>query len=335
MERTRRLAVHVHEALQLASDSEDADRLRLSLLLFDSAAEVMLFRECDYLLRWQRVQANSLERLEAAVAAGYEGDDEYLAELRASALSKNRVRRIEREFNEKANYLVDGGLLSSGHARVLKKLHQYRNESYHEEKVRPETLLASVRIYGYIVCHMMQSLPVHIMSMTGKPLPPILQEYLSETGGHFDVQRELGAGLQARWSAMSGISVGDALADHVTARINDLRETLDWVPTELSEISDQRWTAESVVRFVQLPDDSDPFITQAEILRFDAPVTVGDLDSWEQEGLQLRLVDDELSAFSQFADLEDEFEGFESAVMQFAGSVDQEIQHRLDVARGK
>ena len=58
-----------------------------------------------------------------------------------------------------ADYLVDLGGLTEPLARVLKKLHKYRNKAYHRDQIRLGTLASATRIYAYLVCALMQNFP--------------------------------------------------------------------------------------------------------------------------------------------------------------------------------
>lgn len=53
------------------------------------------------------------------------------------------------------------GQLAGPHARVLKKLHKYRNEAYHRDQLRVSTLEGAIKIYAYLVCSLMRDFPMH------------------------------------------------------------------------------------------------------------------------------------------------------------------------------
>ena len=101
VERIERLVVHVEEAIRLGSSS-DIPRLRLSLLLLDSAAELMLHRETSYLLASETTSAQLLQKLQ-----GYEDLGHVLPpdlqrtrdELRDLVTPAAKRREIERYFD--------------------------------------------------------------------------------------------------------------------------------------------------------------------------------------------------------------------------------------------
>src|SRR5262245_20336269 len=124
MRRVARLVVHVEHALRLAS-SDDEHELRLALVLLDSAAELILHRESEYQLGWQRYPEGMLRSLQAIVDAGKATPEvkAQMAKLRAQIVPKKERRRIEREFIAKAEYLETKGIIPTPYIQVLKKLH--------------------------------------------------------------------------------------------------------------------------------------------------------------------------------------------------------------------
>jgi hypothetical protein len=156
--------------------AQDEPHLRLGLMMIDSAAELMMYRETDYLLLRGAKYEEWLKHAEEALAQGF-GDQQYIDELRGKLFSKTQRRKIERDFNAKCDLLVRENLIDVAQARVLKKLHEYRNETYHRDGLRPATLASATRIFIYLVCMMMITMPVHSMSMS--PIAPgMLKKYL-------------------------------------------------------------------------------------------------------------------------------------------------------------
>jgi hypothetical protein len=122
-----RLVVHVEEAIRLGTASEEA-KIRLGLMLIDSAAELLMFRETDHMIVEASVYQDWLQRAEQVYSATGRGQD-YIDELRGKVFSKSKRNQIERDFNAKCDVLVKAGKLPEPYSRVLKKLHEYRNET--------------------------------------------------------------------------------------------------------------------------------------------------------------------------------------------------------------
>jgi hypothetical protein len=150
-----RLVVHLDEAVRLALIDNEA-HLRLSLILFDSAFELMMHREITpWLPAWRNLYEAVVENEAAARTAGIELSAEEIAkrdELRAKGLSKSHASPIERDFGAKIDRLVAEDKLSERDGRVARRLHEYRNETYHRDNVRTDSVRLAVAAYGDIAC---------------------------------------------------------------------------------------------------------------------------------------------------------------------------------------
>lgn len=159
------------------------------------------------------------------------------AGLREKAVPVAQCRRIDRDFGAKCGYLVGRGVLAEPRARVLKKLHKYRNEAYHRDRLRLGTLASATRVYVYLVCTLMRDFPAHgtggAIHLT--PAPPAgLVKYLDagEDWVSLVLDRRKSAGLQARIAsrllaeagpALSS-GVGEVLSRHFCDRLAAVRE---------------------------------------------------------------------------------------------------------------
>ncbi|MFC5289377.1 hypothetical protein ACFPM7_20190 [Actinokineospora guangxiensis] len=65
------------------------------------------------------------------------------------------------------------------------------------------------------------------------------------------------------------------------------------------------------------------------------PVTDESLTRWREQSDALTNEEDELSAFSKFADLEDAMEPIEDKITAMVTEIDQAIQQEVDRMRGK
>jgi hypothetical protein len=124
------------------------------------AAELLLHRECQSRLRWAESDTQLLRRAEELEAATGK-EPRWVAELREKALTPTQRKKIDRDFGVKCDYLEGLGMLAEPHARVLKKLHKYRNEAYHRDQLRLGTLASATKIYAYLVCSLMRDFPMH------------------------------------------------------------------------------------------------------------------------------------------------------------------------------
>jgi hypothetical protein len=149
-------------------------------------------------------------------------------QLRAQVVSVRRQKRIEREFDSKAEYLVERSEIDHQTARVLKKLHQYRNETYHRDQLRSEVLDSAVTIYAVLTCDLMRRLTPTVFSAL--PVPPILAKYEPHLGSRidFDSQSEIADHLERANGLDEPLAIGQALSDHVVARLDEMLEMLEF-----------------------------------------------------------------------------------------------------------
>ena len=230
METLERLVVHVEEAVRHATMNDDP-HLRLGLLLLDSAAELLLHRECQSTPPLGRER-----RATAAPGGGAGGGDGQRAGMGRGAVGEGptpaQCKKIDRDFGVKCDYLESLGMLAGPHARVLKKLHKYRNEAYHRDQLRLGTLASATKIYAYLVCSLMRDFPMHgtrgFIHLPPRP-PAGLLKYLQEGDNWLSLvlSKDGSAGLQARIAsrllADAGIclpfGVGEVLSQHFCGRL--------------------------------------------------------------------------------------------------------------------
>lgn len=333
MDRLERLVVHVEEAFAMRA-YEDLAHLRLGLLLFDSAAELLMHRACLGPLAWEgrkREQSRWLER-QADHQELSELSETRRQELRAEVISNRRHSRIEREFDSKADFLAERGEIDPQTARVLKKLHQYRNETYHRDQLRTEVLSSAVSIYAALTCELMRRLTPGWM--TSLRLPTNLDKYKSfmEHGPDFDSQGQIADHLEKVHGLDKPLAVGEALSEHVVARLDEMLENIDFC----LELLPAGWDRALALAYIQLDEPGKFRAAIGEPPKFrDSEHSLDSIAGWRRQAEELSSIGSKLGAFAAFADLEDEFEPLERMVQQEANEVDHEIQHRIDVARGK
>lgn len=347
MESLERLVVHVEEAVRLGTMNDDP-HLRLGLILLDSAAELLLHRECDSRLQWAE-QDRHLVRMAEDLQQKTDKEPDWLAELRERAVSAARCRQIDRGFGAKCDYLLGLGVLAEPHTRVLKKLHKYRNEAYHRDRLRLGTLASATKIYVYLVCTLMRDFPMHgtngFINLTPRP-PARLLRYLEEGDSWLHLVIGTGPqGLQARIASRllteAGIvlpsGMGDVLSQHFCDRLDAVKEAAKGAaPFFLSPGRDEGWDWEAVLSLAQLDPPNLPRVMSSdEVKAATVSVRPAQISQWRTEGEALASQTDDLAAFATFADLEDAIEPLEGLVIQLATDVDHYEQLQQDLARGK
>ena len=338
MDSLERLVVHVEEAVRLGTMNDDP-HLRLGLIMLDSAAELLLHRECDSRLRWAG-EYRKLVRMAEEWRATMGKELSSVAGLREKAVPAAQCKRIDRDFGAKCHYLVDLGVLAEPHARVLKKLHKYRNEAYHRDRLRLGTLSSASRIYAYLVCTLMRDFPPHgtggLIHLT--PYPPAgIMKYLDDDedwGALVLDSAELQARIASRLLAQAGAAlpsrVGEVLSQHFCDRLDAVKEAAGETASFFCWVTrDEGWDWKAALGLAQLDLTRLPPSDQARSAA--VPIRPDQIRQWRAAGEALAAQADDLAAFAAFADLEDAFEPVEALVTELLTQV--EIQR--DLASGR
>ncbi|MFJ9675337.1 hypothetical protein ACIRP5_31660 [Streptomyces sp. NPDC101221] len=142
-------------------------QLRLAHILLDSAVELIMHRMVDAELDCEQYDFDRLENLRRLDAmrksdnplhrrfAAGPSDGQLSAEiekLEGMVTSKKKRQKINYNFRDKIDFLVERTRLPAAIAPVLKKLHDYPNETYHRDQHRLEVIRPAVLIYFDVAC---------------------------------------------------------------------------------------------------------------------------------------------------------------------------------------
>jgi hypothetical protein len=323
------------QTYQLSSGAD----LRISLMLLDNLTELLMYtavekQEVDR-TRWGLGNYDSLP--EASI-------DVYDFSQREAAdsgkvfwtLSKSNLRSLDRDFAMKLRYLAWWGLIPSAYVPVLLRLHDYRNEVYHRDHVRQQTLQTSVEIYMHLTAELLRtSRPALIVST-----PREVTERLAERLGVETVElrrwgfevHTLIADRMTEGLAIDDASIADRLADNIETRLEGIEDGLELI----SDVSSAAWrrkvTSWDAMRMAQVEG---PFWDEKTLNNATVPVTRAKYEAFRQQAASIRTAPNRLQAFTLFAKFEQDFEAFEKQVDELAMAADMEVQRQIDIARGK
>ncbi|MGP0026714.1 MAG: hypothetical protein ACLPKE_25655, partial [Streptosporangiaceae bacterium] len=211
-------------------------QLRLAHILLDSTVELLMHRMARWELdreRYDFEQLENLRRLEAAGRGGPWFHDE-IRRLERNVVSKTRRKKIDSNFGDKIDFLTERGRLPADLGPVLKKLHEYRNETYHRDQHRVDVIGPAVLIYFDAACTVLEHYEPGMMITSG-PLGPELTRFYEE------LPRPRDPFQLPRWAARQfredvGLDLGrvrSALRDHLLGRLGDLKDGLDYIEENL------------------------------------------------------------------------------------------------------
>ena len=159
MQRLTYILFQLDEALHYIDDGR-MERLRLALLLLDNAAELQVDRRVRDHLAIEMINERTREQTILLTELAPDSQAELpalLTELVAwEPLTKAQKRALDRFFDEKLRFLSERyTTLDPALAKVLSYLHRYRNEAYHQARVRVETVRTAALIYFEANCSLL------------------------------------------------------------------------------------------------------------------------------------------------------------------------------------
>jgi hypothetical protein len=341
LERLQAMTVQLEQAKSLIQQNT-ATHGRLAFMLLDNAAEILMFRNVEVLLAPNYFNEQLLRQFDELLD---QRDDPELRRQREQTaseyVSKTKRKALSRYFDVKADFLQERGCIELSEARALKKLHYYRNETYHRDLIRNETIRSACLLYFDLVCALFGRLrQFDLQTLTATP-PPLLAKYLPA-----DVDWSAPTADMIAAQLRAGLDTDDStlrqtLITHLTSRLDDVEVNLAYaeqamfaVMLELAPTGPWR---EVVVRLAQVHEDEayeEPPAIEA-LLQLKLRYTPGHLLKWRADVERLQALDDRLSLFGAYADIEDEFEPFEVCVDTLVDRIGYEEQMEEDIRRGK
>jgi len=316
-------------------------QLRLAHILLDSAVELIMHRMVEVELDRERFhfdQLENLRRLEAMrksdnplhrrFAAG-PSDDQLSADIKrleGAVTSKNKRKRINHNFGDKIDFLVERAKLPGDLAPVLKKLHDYRNETYHRDQHRVEVIRPAVLIYFDAACTVLDHYEPGRLIDDGSLGPELARFQVGLPGDQDPFEVPHRAAKQLREEVgLDLAAVRTALVDHLLGRLGDLESGLAYI----EENSADGAIPGDAIRIMQIEDGDIEAIFDNEVLRSRKyPLTMKDVKSWIERATGMEGVDDKHALFAEFAALEDAFEDLEEKVREAVWRIDEAANMR-------
>ena len=332
MERLYRTVVQLEEARKLIQQG-DVAHLRLALILLDNAVEVMMHRVIEGKMMYSDMYERMLENFpsDPPDAKG----KEIRQELATHVVPRKRQKEIRRLFGEKIKFLSENhDKIPVPCARALKHLHDYRNETQHRDEVRSESINAATLVYFDIAADFLTRLqPGTTVSIGGENY-----DWLKKYG----IQNKHVPSDETRSRIAEGLRDGlpldiagirTALATHLMSRIEAMENQLSFIEESLPPLV----SAETPLKVVQFWHQTPtPVNSSLEDLHAFIPTHGANaFEQWRAATEALNAIEDKLDMFDRFATIEDEFEPLEKIIDDTVSDIDRQIQHEIDVMRGK
>lgn len=314
---------------------------RMAFVLLDNAAEILMHRRA----RMELVHNGWYRRMRESTIKGLteEKIKEFEQEVKLPPIiDRKREKLIRRYFDEKTKYLSeDKKYIKTTTASVLRSLHQYRNELYHNDEVREETIRVSAILLFEIVCDLLLQLPPGSYSISS------LDHY--NTVGWKKFFKNYGVSKRMffdkkTWKKIVKIlkknisltcnELREILKEHLLLRIDDAIERIEFIMRDgLGEKS-----LEEALKYIQLIESGviiglhDP---KPLLRKFKASFKMKDFKKWKKRIKQFDKIRSKIQLFKAFSRIENEFEEIEKQIIKATSDLDAAIQHDIDVARGK
>jgi hypothetical protein len=310
--------------------------LRLALLLLDNAAEVLMHRAIQDELtysEWYSQMAASLRSIPQEEAE----KRRLLSESEPKIILGKRQQSFDRYFNEKVNFLSqERQHISMPVARVLKHIHDYRNEAYHNDRVRPDSIRPAVLILFDVACTLLATLPLHSTTWHGGDSEAWLERY-GFSRYHYaanDIQTSISDALRVDLP-LEVEGVRAALTAHLRSRLDGIEESIDFI-IDNAQPDRSREEVLKAVQYWNADRSRTPWsFGEQSLSQFPPRYTPASIEEWRREVSALEGVADKLELFNWFADIEDEFEPLEGLLNEVAGLIDSALQAEMDRMGGK
>jgi hypothetical protein len=341
LERLEMMAVQLDEASAFLV-RKTVSHARLAFILLDNAAEVIMRRNIEVRLagnmfmegvlgQWKEI----LEQDPANAEARRHHD-----EVSSEVVPRTARRKLAQSFDAKVDFIRDQGDIRETESRVLKKLHRYRNELYHRDRVRQQTVQSACLLYFDIACTLLERLAQSEVTIVTLHMeaPPALRKFSARGAAEgYPSEGQIAATLRTGLG-IDDASLKEALVGHLTGRLDDLDETISRAERSLfgviAELAPSGPWRQAITSLAQWEKESLPGSID-ELLATPVRYAATDLAAWRQKATELLELSGRLELFAAFADIEDAFEPFEELMTDLDVRIELEEQRESDLRRGK
>lgn len=347
MKRIIQIVEQIEHSKSLILKGSESD-LRMALLLLDNAAEIMMFRVIKSIISHSDMYEKMLKHFPAHLED--EEGKKLFCEFKKKTISGIERKKMEKFFHEKVNFLsgerirevyYKEKIIPTERAAVLKAIHLYRNEIYHRDYIRKETLRHSTLILYEITCDLFIPLTnsaggSSMSSNDGERIEKFRQRLGLGQGGFLNekeyehIRTHLKSGIEI---TAKDLAVG--LKEHLLERIDGTREALEFIRRDGFDVPSSDEALKKVLFFENIVGKKPLKDFKKQLTEYVPPYSVDFLESLEQRVEAMGQEKEKLKIFVMFAQLESEFEPLEKIIDKAACELDAAIEAEIDRMRGK
>ena len=324
--------------------ANDTASLRMALILLDNAAEILMYRKVLSEFHYN----DFYEKLRGQAKSFMPPDifDNFITEHSVpEVIAEKNKKKILKYFDEKITFLCNtGGFIPIPSGAVLSSLHRYRNETYHRDIIRNEILRPIAILYFELTCdlitHLHQSADCYNSEDDWSEFFMKFGLGESEHKMRMLCDNDIQAILN-RFRADLTLTLHELKETLRKYATNRLEETLD----RLNFIADALGSKDLniILKLIQFTateaalefNNRNVLLQSEKFSEYTAPITTVTFSRWQERAQSFASLENKLSLFITFKQLEDEFEAIERRMLDVADELDSAIQLAIDVARGK
>ncbi|MCK4947822.1 MAG: hypothetical protein KAS46_05575 [Candidatus Aureabacteria bacterium] len=317
----------------------DIFSFRMAFVLLDNVAEILMYRRIQSDLAFNEIWLRHDEMMKTQSTT-----TEYKKwRKNRNIVSRKRKYSISRYFDEKIKFLSEEkSTIRKSEASTLRSLHKYRNEIYHEDKVRRETVQTSTLLLYEIVCKLLPRLhPGSIGYYSGNPdreeRRVFFEKYknakttnnMLKDNGLIIIMNSLRRGISLDCNELRKV-LQQTLKDRILISL----ESIDFVMRDGFQCK----TREKALKLIQLIHSGKlhgPIDYKEPLRNFTPKYTMKNFSTWRKKIKKLKELKSKVKLFKAFSAIETEFEKLETMLATAAMELDLAIQHKIDMMRGK
>ena len=338
MERIRAIIEQLEESKRLILIG-NIPHFRMAFVLLDNAVEILMQRRLEDLPEHNKMLRKLISKAQETFPL--EEYKKWQAEFKISVMDVKQEGAIFRFFDEKTKFLSeDKKYIKKDVVAVLRSLHRYRNELYHREIIRKDTIRASAILLFEITCDLLSQLPsTSYTSIGSEEDTPYWQDffnkYRAKTGAELCHARIAQVSKQLKRDlSISHEDLASALKNSLQVRLNLIIKDIKCVKDNLKITSNEK--ALKFAQFCYNNQESVDFNYIDKALEcFQARFTLRNLKECEDRIKKLDVLKNKLTLFHAFSNIENELEEIGIQTDYLVIEIDRAVQFAIDLARGK
>lgn len=309
---------------------------RFALLLVDNVIELMCHQQAEFLVLLDKDRAHWASR-------AYSVRDEKAA--------------LGQHFDEKVKFVARADKLTDSQRDFILRAHQFRNECYHAGLVHEDIVWDLAWHYHDLACELMEQLRpgwAWFVQYRGGPSDAI-QEHLKNAGLVEDLM-DLPERMPQIINSVKAVkppserSLSQILSESAERQLQRILEGIEFIARDGLETEDLDEALKAVLfrrqpeldelkagLDLQSPEGCKEWFERfnAAEAAFVAPIRIESLERWRDRAADLAREQSPSMALVKYTDLRRDFSELAECVAEAATQLDQEIQHQIDVFRGK